>query len=164
MRASSLAFLALVNAGLARPFLTVPLTALPGAATAALAELAAATALSKFTLLGLLGMVPLRVAPPGKMFFSRSTRLRKGLGRFSSSEKSYSGAGGEGCGAVADRLGALDDADRLVLGAVVAFDDEGAGDKSPAGSDTVAESPGRVSDRRMDGRRNRDGWEAAHDD
>lgn len=130
----------------------VPLPPLP-LTVPALAAFTAATALNKFPLLGLL-LAVLRVAPPGNAALSRSTRFKKGLGRFSSSEKSYSGAGGDDCGTVTDDFPArpeCEDVDRFTLAAVRAAT---AGDDAPVGSDV---GPGRVTDRRIDGRRKRDG-------
>ena len=100
----------------------------PPLAVPALAAFTAAIVLNKFPLLSLLLPV-LRVAPPGNAALSLSTRFRKGLGKFSSSEKSYSGAGGDDCGTVTE-------------------------DFVEVGSDA---GPGRITDRRMDGRRKRDG-------
>jgi hypothetical protein len=162
LRASSPAFLALVTEGLVRLFLMLPFPALAGskatAFTFALAALAAATALRWFPPLGLLfGPLFLSGTPliPGSTLFSFSTRLRNGLGRFSSSEKSYSGSGDEGCGTVADLLGAAaaDDEGRLEE---IVFDG-GARADNPVGSEVDAGSPGRWTDRRMEGRRRRVG-------
>jgi len=146
--------------------LTLPFPALPGRVPAAafafaFAALAAATTLSRFPLLGFL-FGPLFLAPV--MVVSLSTRLRNGLGRFSSSEKSYSGAGGDDCGTATDFLGAVeataaDDDGRLEE----TMFDRGAGDDNPVGSDVEAGSPGCWTDRRIDGRRRREGGAPADD-
>src|SRR6202011_4987480 len=118
--------------------------------------LAAAIALSRFPLLGLLFVPLFRSVAPDDKLVSLSTRLRNGLCRFSSSEKSYSGAGGDGCGTVTDPFGtgaaAVDKDGRLE-----SVCDGGAGDDSPVGSEVDEGSPGRCTDRRIDGRRRRVG-------
>jgi len=144
LRASSLAFLALATDGLVMPLtLLLPATLGPLLAAFAFAALAAATTLSKLPLLGfLLRPTFLTVAPPTNVARSLSTRFKNGLGRFSSSEKSYSGGGGDDCGA------------EVVLFAVVAATDaEGRfaldedtvfrGDGNPVGSEVDAGRPGR---------------------
>jgi hypothetical protein len=92
------------------------------------------------------------------MVTSLSARLRNGLGRFSSSEKSYSGTGGDDCGAATDFLGtvvatAADEDGRLDK---TVFDG-GAGDDKPVGSE------GQVVGRWTDRRRRRDGGAPAED-
>jgi len=140
--------------------LSFPALADPEGATGfmfALAALAAATALSRFPPLGLLfGPLVRSGGPgtPGSIAFSLSTRFRNGLGKFSSSEKSYSGSGDDGCGTVADRLGiAVEDEGRLEQIPFVG----GAGADNPVGSEVDAGSPGRCMDRRIEGRRRRVG-------
>lgn len=156
MRASSLAFLALATDGLVKLPLALPLPVLPEPLLAALAELAAAKALNKFPLLGfLLKPVLLNVGPPIDIVRSRSTRFRNGLGRFSSSEKSYSGGDEDNCGTdvVLFVVTPVDVEGRFVLDEDTLF----TGEDRPDGSEVDAGSPGRCADRRMDGRRNRDG-------
>jgi len=115
------------------------------------ALLAAATALSRFRfpLLGLLLFGPLVVrnsgggtpGGDGSIAISLSARFRNGLGKFSSSEKSCSGSGDDGCcgcgGTMVDRLGtAAKDEGRLAFVG-------GVGADNPVGSEVEAGSPGR---------------------
>lgn len=83
--ASSPAFLALVTEGRTTPATVPPNSAIPDIDPFVFRAdaFAAATARSRFPLLCLFPMLPDRAA-------ARSPRLRKGLGRFSSSNRSYS--------------------------------------------------------------------------
>lgn len=163
--ASSLAFRALASEGLDSPALPILPPFVPPAAAAALAlaAFAAATTLSMFPPLGLLLLGPFTLAvaaAAGGIGFSFSIRFRKGLGRFSSSEKSYSGAVGDASmGIVADLfiVGAAEEEDVVATAADEArFEANGAApDKSPVGSEVEAGGFVRCRDRRIEGLRRR---------
>lgn len=119
LRASSLAFLALANDGRASPALdpvSVVVAVVEGQGnTVVLAPLvlrptlfAAAMALRTFPVLGLF----FRTAADESCFtarFWRSVLFKKGLGRFSSSPRSYSGDGNErGIGTLLERVMAVE--------------------------------------------------------
>lgn len=140
--------------------MTLPLPALPEPLPAALA---AATTLNKLPLLGLL-LKPalLSVAAPVDIVRSRSTRFKNGLGKFSSSDKSYSGGEGDECGTefVLFVVAPVDVDGRFVLDDDTLF----TGDIRPGRSEVEAGSPGRCVDRRIEGRRNRDGGATTDND
>jgi len=140
-------FLAFVNDGLAPPRDGIDAfdpnaleTLLPGfTPAAAAAEFAAATALNKFPVLGRFDLnVPLLGSP------GRSPRRRNGLGRFSSSERSYS-AGRTGIKGLFDDAVAASPPDFALVDLDVRTREE---EVSPVGSEAEA---GRVPALRTDG-------------